>query len=125
MATTLSYGYINPQNGDPGSTWFPALNSNITQLNNHTHDGVTSALLAATSITSGSASIPSGSWSLVEAGKYEQTVNSPAGFNMTQYSITFYLSTGEIVVPSIQQLSSTSFKVFSPLNSISYTAVFR
>lgn len=125
MATTLSYGYINPQNGDPGSTWFPALNSNITQLNNHNHDGVTSALLAATSITSGSVSIPSGSWSLVEAGKYEQTVTAPSGFNMTQYSITFYLSTGEIVVPSIQQLSSTSFKVFSPLNFISYTAVFR
>ena len=125
MATTLSYGYINPQNGDPGSTWFPALNSNIAQLNNHNHDGVTSAQLAATSIASASVSIPSGSWSLVEAGKYEQTVNAPSGFNMTQYSIMFYLSTGEIVVPSIQQLSSTSFKIFSPLNTISYTAVFR
>jgi hypothetical protein len=52
-------------------------------------------------------------------------VNAPSGFNMTQYSIMFYLSTGEIVVPSIQQLSSTSFKIFSPLNTISYTAVFR
>ncbi len=125
MATTLSYGYIQPQNGDPGSTWFPALNSNITQLNNHNHDGVTSAPITATSITSGSVSIPSGSWSLVEAGKYEQTVVVPSGFNMTQYSIMFYLSTGEIAVPSIQQLSSTSFKVFAPINTISYTAVFR
>lgn len=125
MATTLSYGYIQPQNGDPGSTWFPALNSNIAQLNNHNHDGVTSAQLASTSITSASVSIPAASWVLVEAGKYSQLVTCPSGYNMTQYSITFYLSTGEIITPSITQNSATTFTVFSPYNTLTYTAVFK
>lgn len=125
MATTLSYGYIQPQNGDPGSTWFPALNSNIAQLNSHNHDGVTSAQLASTSITSGSVSIPAASWVLVEPGKYSQLVTCPSGYNMTQYSITFYLSTGEIITPSITQNSGTTFTVFSPFNTLTYTAVFK
>jgi len=127
MATTLSYGYIQPANGDPGSTWFPALNSNITQLNDHVHDGITSAQIAANSITSGSVSIPSGAgnWTLVEAGKYSQAVTAPSGFNMVDYSITFYLSTGEIVNPSITKTSNTTFTIFSPYNSLAYVAVFR
>ena len=125
MATTLSYGYINPQNGDPGSTWFPALNSNITQLNGHNHDGINSAQLSSTGITSGTVSIPAGSWVLDVAGRYKQDVLAPAGYNMTQYSITFYLSTGEIVLPSITQLSGTTFRIFGIDNTVSYVAVFK
>ena len=125
MATTLSYGYIQPANGDPGSTWFPALNSNITQLNGHNHDGANSAPIPASSITSGSVSIPSGSWTLDVTGRYKQDVTAPAGFNMTSYSITFYLSTGEIITPSITKLSGTTFRIFGPDNTLSYVAVFR
>jgi hypothetical protein len=125
MATTLSYGYIQTQNGDKGSVWFPALNSNIQQLNDHTHDGVTSAQIAATSINAGTVAIPSASWVLDVTGRYRQDVTVPSGFNMTGYSITFYLSTGEIIHPSITQLSSTSFRIFGPDNTLTYSAVFR
>jgi hypothetical protein len=125
MATTLSYGYINPQNGDPGSVWFPALNSNITQLNNHNHDGITSAAIPSSSTVSGTVSIPAGSWVLDVTGRYKQDIIVPSGYNMTQYSIMFYLSTGEIIYPSITQLSGTSFRVFGPDNTLSYVAVFR
>lgn len=125
MATTLSYGYINPQNGDPGSTWFPALNSNITQLNGHAHNGVDSAPISGSYVTSGTVSIPSGSWTADVTGRYKQDVTAPSGYNMTQYSITFYLSTGEIVHPSITQLTGTTFRIFGPDNTLSYVAVFR
>jgi len=125
MATTLSYGFIQPQNGDKGSVWFPALNSNIQQLNDHTHDGFTSAQIAATSINAGTVAIPSASWVLDVTGRYRQDVTVPSGFNMTGYSITFYLSTGEIIHPSITQLSSTSFRIFGPDNTLTYSAVFR
>jgi hypothetical protein len=125
MATTLSYGYINPQNGDPGSTWFPALNSNITQLNGHNHDGINSAPLTATGIAGAAVSIPAASWVLDVAGRYKQDVTVPAGYNMTQYSITFYLSTGEIILPSITQLSGTTFRIFGIDNTVTYSAVFR
>jgi hypothetical protein len=125
MATTLSYGFIQPQNGDKGSVWFPALNDNIQQLNDHTHDGVTSALLPSTSLTSGSVSIPSASWVLDVTGRYKQDVTVPAGYNMDDYAIIFKLSTGEIIVPSITRLSGTTFRIFGPDNTLTYTAVFR
>ena len=125
MATTLSYGYIQPQNGDKGSTWFPALNDNIQQLNDHDHDGVTSALLPSTSITGGSVSIPSASWVLDVTGRYKQDVTVPTGYNMDDYSIIFKLSTGEIIVPSITRLTNTTFRIFGPDNTLTYTAVFR
>jgi len=125
MATTLSYGFIQPQNGDKGSTWFPALNDNIQQLNDHTHDGVTSALLPSTSLTSGSVSIPAASWVLDVTGRYKQDVTVPAGYNMDDYAIIFKLSTGEIIVPSITRLSGTTFRIFGPDNTLTYTAVFR
>jgi len=125
MATTLSYGYIQPQNGDKGSVWFPALNSNIQQLNDHNHDGVTSAPIAANSINPGTVNISSGSWVLDVTGRYRQDVTVPAGFDMDKFSITFYLSTGEIILPSITRLGLTSFRVFGPDNTLSYVAVFR
>ena len=50
MATILSKGYILPNTGDKGSTWFPALEHNITQLNNHIHDGITSEKVKTTNI---------------------------------------------------------------------------
>jgi len=125
MATTLSYGYIQPQNGDKGSVWFPALNDNIQQLNDHDHNGVNSALLPSTSITGGTVNIPSGSWTLDVTGRYKQDVTVPAGYNMSDYAITFYLSTGEILVPSITKLTATTFRIFTCDNTLSYVAVFR
>lgn len=125
MATTLSYGYVNPQTGDPGSVWFPALNGNITQLNDHNHNGINSAPLSTSSAVGASVNIPSGSWASDGTGRYKQDVTVPSGYNMTQYSITFYLSTGEIIHPSITQLTGTTFRIFGPDNTLSYVAVFR
>jgi hypothetical protein len=125
MATTLSYGYIQPENGDKGSTWFPALNDNIQQLNDHTHDGITSSLIPGTSVSSSSVSIPAASWVYDSVGRYRQDVTVPAGYNMDSYSITFKLSTGEIILPSIIRISSSSFRIFGPDNTLTYTAVFK
>lgn len=125
MATTLSYGYVQPQNGDKGSVWFPALNDNIQQLNDHTHDGVTSALLPGTSVTSSSVTIAAAAWVADGTGRYRQDVTVPSGYNMDSYSIIFKLSTGEIILPSITRLSATSFRIFGPDNTLTYTAVFK
>lgn len=125
MATTLTYGYIQPQNGDKGSVWFPALNDNIQQLNDHAHDGVNSAPISAANITSGTVSIPAAAWVLDVAGRYRQDVTVPAGYNMDNYSILFKLSTGEIITPSITRLSLTTFRIFGPDNTLTYSAVFK
>jgi hypothetical protein len=125
MATTLSYGYIQPQSGDKGSVWFPALNDNIQQLNDHNHDGVTSSLLPATSVAAATVSIPAAGWVADGTGRYRQDITVPAGYNMDTFSILFKLSTGEIILPSISRLSATSFRIFGPDNTLSYEAVFK
>lgn len=125
MATTLSYGYIQPQSGDKGSVWFPALNDNIQQLNDHNHDGVTSALLPATSVSSASLTIPAAGWVADGTGRYRQDMTVPTGYNMDSFSITFKLSSGEIILPSITRLSASSFRIFTLDNSLTYTAVFK
>lgn len=125
MATTLSYGYIQPQSGDKGSVWFPALNDNIQQLNDHNHDGVTSALLPATSVASASLTIPAAGWVADGTGRYRQDMTVPTGYNMDSFSITFKLSSGEIILPSITRLSASSFRIFTLDNSLTYTAVFK
>lgn len=125
MATTLSYGYVQPQNGDPGSTWFPALNDNIQQLNDHSHNGIDSAFLSSASVQSASVTIPSASWVLDVTGRYKQDVTVPAGYNMDDFSIIFKLSTGDIIYPSVSKLTGTTFRIFGIDNTLTYTAVFK
>lgn len=126
MASTLSYGYIQPANGDKGSVWFPALNTNIQKLNDHTHNGSDAAQINAGVIVSGTVSILAAGWTLVEAGKYKQTVTVPAGFTTTGYSITVRLaSTNTVIYPTIDYVSGTTFDIYTCDNTLSYTAVFR
>ena len=125
MATTLSYGFIQPQNGDKGSTWFPALNTNIQKLNDHTHDGSNSALITAASISKGQVSIASGSWTSDGTGRYKQDITVPAGFNMDDYSIQFRISGGENVLLSYDRLTATTFRVYTCDNTKTFVAVFR
>jgi hypothetical protein len=125
VAQTLSYGFINPENGDSGAIWFPALNDNIEQLNDHTHNGVNSAQLSASDIQKGSVTISSGSWTLTEAGKYQQDVTCPTGFNMDDFAIVFRIQNSFIIYPSFTRLTATTFRVFVSDNTITMTAVFR
>lgn len=122
----LSYGFKNPENGDRGSVWFPALNFNIVQLNGHNHDGVTSSLINAGIIVGGSVSVPSASWVLDVAGRYKQDVTVPAGFTIDSFVIQVKIaSSGNIINPTIEKLTSTSFRIYTLDNTLTYTAIFR
>lgn len=122
---TLSYGFKLPENGDKGSVWFPALSDNIQQLNDHDHDGVDSAIISAKSILKGTVTIQSASWTADGTGRYKQTVTVPTGFNMDDFSITVRLQNSHIIHPSIDRVSSTSFIIYTPDNTLTYVAVFR
>lgn len=113
----LSYGFEKPQNTDTGDIYFPAQERNIQRLNDHTHNGVNSALIAVTTVN-----IPSGSWavSALGAGLYEQTVNLPTGFEYDSMLIQFRLSTGEVVYPFVQRVSNTAFMIFTNDNTKTY-----
>lgn len=122
----LSYGFQQPENGDPGSVWFPALNVDIQKLNDHTHDGVNSALLQLSSFTGGTVDILATDWTLDVAGRYKQTVTVPTGYNMDDFNPLFRLTaSGDLVYPSVEKVTGTTFDVFTIDNTLDYTAVFR
>lgn len=122
----LSYGFQQPENGDTGAVWFPALNTNIQKLNDHTHDGSNSSLLNAANSVGGTVNILAASWVLDVAGRYKQTVTVPSGFNMDSYNVLFReTSTGNLIYPSVEKLSSTTFRVYTIDNTLALTAVFR
>jgi len=118
----LSKGYKLPQTPDTGDVVFPALQFNIQRLNDHTHDGVNSQLLA-----SANTPILSGNWvaAPIGGGVFRQTVTMPAGYSYDQASIWFKLSTGEFVYPSVERISATQYWIYTNDNSLNYTAYYR
>jgi hypothetical protein len=124
MATTLSFGYIQPQNGDPGSIWFPALNDDIQQLNDHDHDGSNSAQLSSSNLLNGAVVILAAAWISNGTGSFYQDVTCPAGYNMDDYSISVRINGSFIIYPSMTRLTATTFRIFTLDNSLAYRAVF-
>lgn len=117
---TLSYGYQKPENPDTGDTWFPAMEDNIQQLNDHTHNGVNSAPLGSSTV-----SAPSGSWSSVGNGTYRQLVTVPSGLSYDTCEVWVKRSTGERVYATLERASSTTFYIYTNDSSLTYTLYFR
>lgn len=119
---TLSMGFFKPQNGDTGDAFFPAMAANIQQINDHTHDGVTSKLL-----TSTTQSVLSANWvaAPVGGGIYRQLMTVPAGYSLDVAQLWFRLSTGETVLPSIERQSSTTYFIYVNDNTLAITAFYR
>lgn len=119
---TLSYGYKLPQNPDTGDVVFPALQTDIQQLNDHAHNGVDSAPLATQS-----ASILAAAWSAapIGGGVYRQSISMPTGLSYDVAQIWFKVSTGEYVYPSVEKINSTSYYVYTNDNLLQYTAFYR
>lgn len=119
---TLSYGYLKPQSPDTGDVFFPALAADIQQLNDHTHDGVTSAPLAAQT-----QSILAANWAAapIGGGVYRQLLTVPAGMSFDVAQIWWKLSSGQYVYPSVERVSATTYYVYTNDNSLTYTAYYR
>lgn len=117
---TLSYGYLKPSNPDTGDEWFPALESNIQQLNDHNHDGSNSAFIASVV-----ANILSAAWVSVANGIYRQAITVPTGMNYDTCHIQFRLSTGQFVYPDVERISTTQYYVYTNDNSVAYKALYK
>lgn len=119
---TLTYGYKKPVNPDTGDIFFPALENDIQQLNDHAHNGTDSAPLATQTAT-----INSGSWAAAAglSGVYSQTVTLPAGLSYDVCDIWMKLTTGERVYATITRVSATQYKVFTTDNTLNFTAYYR
>lgn len=116
----LSNGYQLPEDGDLGDVWFPALEANIQRLNDHSHNGVDSEKLSATSIEAESINIASGAFSLV-GSEYTTQITLPALMTVDTASIEFRdATTREQVYVRFERFSVTQINIFAntPLNLI-------
>lgn len=118
----LSFGFQNPQNGDPGSIYFPALNFDIEQLNDHTHDGVNSALISGPSIAPTIFTAASANWTGTP-GNYAQQIILPLGFNLQESVMVVFDASGNVVANNIDNVGGTEFTIYSPDNTFVYTVV--
>lgn len=125
---TLSFGFKKPQTGDRGSLWFPALEDDIQQLNDHTHDGITSSKLASTSITPTTQTLSSASWVLVAGGNYRQLVTVPAGIDYDDYGIAVRITNGASagleINPVLEKVSDTTYYMYVNDNTIDLKVIY-
>lgn len=124
MPETLSYGYVKPESGDKGSVFFPDLEDDIDQLNDHNHDGSNSAKLTAVSSDAVTANITAVGWVSSGSG-YRQLVTMPAGMTVDATNITFRESvSGDLMMLHFAKASSTTYYVYCNDNSIALKAVY-
>lgn len=122
---TLSNGYFLPETNDKGTIVFPALEANITRLNNHVHDGVDSEKLNTASIEPLSISLAAGSWVSVGDGLYKQTVTLPGALSFDTAAFTVKLGTsGHNVYPSIEKISASQYDIFTNDNTEGFEVIY-
>lgn len=125
MSTTLSYGYVKPETGDRGSSFFTGQEDNIQRLNDHTHDGTNSAPLTAASLVGITQSILAGSWvAFGPTGHYRQQVTVPPGFDFDLVQIGFRTTAGVVVLPTVERVSDTQYYVYTIDNSAGLVAIY-
>lgn len=124
---TLTYGMKVPETGDIGSDFFPALETNFTNLDAHTHDGTTSSKLPGSSMTSYTQAISSASWVSVAGvtGLYKQTVTLAGGLQFNDYYPMFKItSSGNLIFLTVEKASATSYVVYINDNTLNITAYY-
>lgn len=123
---TLTYGFKKPQTGDKGSVWFPALEDNIQQMNDHTHNGTDSSRLSVTALTTLTQTVSSGSWSAVsgQAGTYRQLVTTPPSVtSLDEVVVTFkHGTTKDVIHLTYEKQSANTYYLYINDNSINVIA---
>lgn len=125
---TLSYGYKKPQTGDRGSLWFPALEGDIQQLNDHNHDGVNSTKLTLSSFTGIKDTISHLNWVATAGGTYRQLVTTPANVTFDDYGMVFRITNGADlgyeINPTVQKVNDATFYVYVNDNTIDLSVLY-
>lgn len=116
MSTELSHGYEKPATPDTGDTFWPMLERNIQRMNDHTHDGLDGAQLAATV-----EDVLAANWGAdLGNGSYKQTLTLPEPMEFDTSRIEVRRSTGEMAYPDMVKVSATTFDLYTNDNTVSY-----
>ena len=122
---TLSYGIKKPEDGDKGSVFFPALEDDLQQLNDHDHDGVDSAPIISTNISSVQQALSAASWVAVSGGTYRQLVTVPSGKLYDNSFILFRKTSDKSqMFLGVEKVSSTTYYVYINDSTIDVTAYY-
>lgn len=125
MATTQTYGRIKPETGDRGSTFFPALETNIDKCEAHDHDGVTGKKIASKSLTSTTSTIQAADWSADQGGStYFTDVTLPSGVTFENHVLGFIDASGCHIFPTVEKQSATVMRVTVNDNTLDLTVVY-
>jgi hypothetical protein len=121
VSTTLSYGYKKPQDGDKGSTFWDDLEFDIQRLNDHSHNGTDSALLASGNVTATTQAILAAGWVSQGGGLYRQLVTMPVlptAMTFDNYWIVARDTTTKAqIYAAIEKVSATTFYIYINDNS--------
>lgn len=126
---TLTYGFKKPQTNDKGNLFFPALEFDIQQVNDHTHNGTNSSLISTTSVTKSTQAILSANWSATSGGHYRQEITLPAGFTYASTMIRFVINgggnDGDTILLSVGKgTAANKYYVYINDNSLALTALY-
>lgn len=121
---TLTYGFKKPQTGDFGTTFWPALEDDIQQLNDHTHNGTNSAQLTTASVVPVTDTVLAASWSHQGGGTYRQQVTMPAGMLFDDYQTLFKDSSGNQLFLSVSKTGASTYYVYINDNSLQLTVYY-
>lgn len=124
MATTLSYGYIKPQDGDKGSTFWDHLATDIQMLNDHTHNGTNSAKLNALASDAVVDDVAAVDW-VASGTMYRQLVTVPSGMDVDEMNVIFRdASSGEQYYLNTVKVSDTTYYVYINDNTKDLKAIY-
>jgi hypothetical protein len=125
MSTTLSYGFKKPQAGDRGGTFFPDLEANAQQTNDHTHNGTNSSLLSIQAVAVTTQSILAAAWAATSGGTYKQTVTMPGTLTYDAVGMQFRITSSKHVIhPTIEKVSANTYDIYTNDNTIGVTAIY-
>lgn len=118
----LAYGYKLPQSTDTGDDIFAALEDDINQLATHNHNGTNSAPLGVTTQT-----IAAGSWGAapIGGGLFRQLITLPGALVYDSLDMWFRTSTGVLLYPSIERVSTNTYYIYCNDNTLTLTAFYR
>ena len=125
MAQTLSNGYIKPDTGDRGGTFFPDLESNIVRVNGHNHKGTDSEKLDPESfagLTDTTSLVPA-NWVLHTNGLYRAPVTMPGNKEFDTTTINLRLGNNPLY-GDIEKITANTFYAYVNDPSISVTILY-
>lgn len=125
---TLTYGFQKPETGDKGSVFWEALEENIQQLNDHTHNGSDSAQLTPAAMAGQTQSVAA-SWTSVGNGLYRQLITMPGTLQFDDVSMRMYITNGDDanyeIYPSILKVTANTFYIYVNDNTLTLKVIYR